>query len=116
MGTMKTRASTVIFAAVLACVSFLPMARGEDSAEKDPPHQSAFRKWLELLPGGDQTKLKAVHALAMEDAAVKAAEEKRKQAEKEFHDVLRATMLRIDPSVQPILDKMPEPKKHHHKW
>ena len=92
------------------------MARGEEeNAEKDS-HPSTIRKWIELLPGGEQTKLKAVHALAMEDPAVKAADEKRKQAEKEFRDVLRAAMLRIDPSIQPTLDKMPEAKKHHHKW
>jgi hypothetical protein len=115
MGAMKTRASMVIFAAVSASICLLPVARGEEDAEKDS-HRSTIRKWIELLPGGEQTKLKAVHALAMEDPAVKAADEKRKQAEKEFHDVLRATMLRIDPSVQPTLDKMPEPKKHHHKW
>jgi hypothetical protein len=115
---MKTRASMVIFAAVSASICLLPMARGEENAEnpEKDSHQSTIRKWIELLPGGEQTKLKAVHALAMEDQAVKAADEKRKQAEKEFHDVLRATMLRIDPAVQPTLDKMPEPKKHHHKW
>jgi hypothetical protein len=112
---MKTRASMVIFAAVSASIFLLPLARGEENAEKDSP-RSGWRKWIEMLPGGEQTKLRAVHAIAMEDPAVKAAEEKRKQAEKEFHDLLRATMLKIDPSLQPTLDKMPEPKKHHHKW
>jgi hypothetical protein len=112
---MKLRASMVIFAAVSASICLLPMARGEEDAEKDS-HRSTIGKWIELLPVGEQTKLKAVHVLAMEDPAVKAADEKRKQAEKEFRDVLRAAMLRIDPSIQPTLDKMPETKKHHHKW
>jgi hypothetical protein len=116
MGAMKTRASMVIFAAVSASICLLPLAHGEEeNAEKDS-HRSSIRKWIELLPGGEQTKLKAVHILAMEDPAVKAADEKRKQAEKEFREILRAAMLRIDPSVQPTLDKMPEPKKHHPKW
>jgi hypothetical protein len=112
---MKIRAATVIFAAVSTSICLLPMARGEEEAEKDSP-RSTMGKWIELLPGGERTKLKAVHALAMEEPAVKAADEKRRQAEKEFHDTLRAAMLRIDPSIQPTLDKMPEPKRHHHKW
>jgi hypothetical protein len=112
---MKTRALFLIIAVAFAYLGLVQFVPAEESAEKDS-HRGGWRKWIELLPGGDKVKLKAVHALAMEDPAVKAADEKRKLAEKEFHDTLRATMLKIDPTVQPILDRMPEPKKHHHRW
>jgi hypothetical protein len=113
-GTMRTRALALIAGAVSACllVQFVP---AQDTVEKDT-HHGGLKKWIDLLPGGEQVKLKAVHALAMEDPAVRAADEKRKQTEKEFQDILRAAMLKIDPTVQPILDKMPEPKKQHHWW
>jgi hypothetical protein len=112
---MKTRAPVLIAVAAFAYLGLVQFVPAQESTEKSAPH-GGWRKWIELLPGGEQVKLKAVHALAMEDPAVRAADEKRKQAEKEFHDILRATMLKIDPAVQPILDKMPEPKKHHHRW
>jgi hypothetical protein len=113
-GTMRTRALVLIAGAVFACfpAQFVP---AQDTVEKDTP-RGGLKKWIDLLPGGEQAKLRAIHAVAMEDPAVRAADEKRKQAEKEFHDILRAAMLKIDPTVQPILDKMPEPKKRHHRW
>jgi hypothetical protein len=113
---MKTRSLLLLIAgavsAYLCLVQFVP---AQETAENDP-HHAGWKKWIEQLPGGEQVRLKAVHALAMEDPAVRAADEKRKQAEKEFHDILRAAMLKIDPTVQPILDKMPKAKKHHHRW
>jgi hypothetical protein len=110
---MRTRALVLI--AVSACLGLVQLVPAEENVEKDTPH-GGWKKWIELLPGGERVKLKAVHALAMEDPAVRAADEKRKRAEKEFHDILRAAMLKIDPTVQPILDKQPEPKKHRHQW
>jgi hypothetical protein len=111
---MKTRALVLIAGAVSAYLGLVQFAPAQDTVEKDT--KGGLKKWIDLLPGGEQAKLKAVHTLAMEDPAVRAADEKRKQAEKEFHDILRAAMLKIDPTVQPILDKMPEPKKPHHRW
>jgi hypothetical protein len=112
---MKTRALVLIAGAVSLCLGLVPFAPAQEGVEKDT-HHDGLKKWIELLPGGDQVKVKAVHALAMEDPAVRAADEKRKQADKEFRDILRAAMLKIDPAIQPILDKMPEPKKHHNRW
>jgi hypothetical protein len=112
---MRTRALILIAGAVLACLGLVQLVPAQESDEKGS-HHGGWKKWIELLPGGEKVKLRAVHALAMEDPAVRAADEKRKQAEKEFQDTLRAAMLKIDPTVQPILDKMPEPKRTHHRW
>jgi hypothetical protein len=112
---MKTRALLLIAGAVSAYLCLAQFGPAQETVEKDSV-RGGWKKWIELLPGGEQAKLRAVHALAMEDPAVRAADERRKKAEKKFHDTLRAAMLKIDPTVQPILDKMPEPKKHHHRW
>lgn len=116
---MKTRALVLIGVAAFAYLGLIRFVPAQESAQESTEkgaHHGGWRKWIELLPGGEKVKLKAVHALAMEDPAVRVADEQRKQAEKEFHDILRAAMLKIDPTVQPILDKMPEPAKHHHRW
>ena len=100
--------------AVAACIGLqLASARDNDAGQD---YGSRWGRWIALLPGGEQVKLKAAHALAIQDPAVKAAAEKRKQAEKEYHDLLRATILKIDPSLQSALNTMPEPKKHHRRW
>ena len=112
---MRTPALVLIVVVAFAYLGLVQFVPAQESTEKGT-HHGGWRKWIELLPGGEKVKLKAVHALAMEDPAVRAADEKRKQAEKDFHDILRAAMLKIDPTVRPILDKMPEPKKHHHRW
>jgi len=44
----------------------------------------------------------------MQDPAIKAAHDKLQQAHKEFRDAVRAAMLKADPTIQPILDKMPK--------
>jgi hypothetical protein len=43
----------------------------------------------------------------MQDPAVQAAHEKMRQAHKEFRDAMHAAMLKADPSIQPILSKIP---------
>ena len=94
---------------VSSCFDPVQLMSAQKNVENGNSHRS-WKKMIDLLPGGERVKLKAVHTLAMRDRAVRVAEEKRKQADKEFHDILRATMLKIDPTVQPILDKMSESK------
>ena len=43
----------------------------------------------------------------MADPAVQAAKDRRRQAAKDFRELKRAAMLRADPTIQPILDKIP---------
>jgi hypothetical protein len=42
----------------------------------------------------------------MQDPAVQAAREKLRQARREFRELLRPALLKADPTIQPILDKM----------
>lgn len=47
----------------------------------------------------------------MSDPGVRGAKDRMRQARKEFRDAMHAAMLRDDPSIQPILDKMPKREK-----
>ncbi len=44
----------------------------------------------------------------MQDPSVQAAHEKMKQAHQEFMTSMHAAMLKADPSIQPVLDKIPK--------
>lgn len=54
----------------------------------------------------EQLKLRAAERNAAEDPVVKAALEKRNRAIQEFRAALRASMIKADPTVEPILDKV----------
>jgi len=62
---------------------------------------------LANLSVDERTKLRAAHQQAMADPAVQAAKDRARQARRDLRDLKRAAMLRADPSIQPILDKMP---------
>jgi hypothetical protein len=58
------------------------------------------------LSEDERARLKAAHRNALSDPSVRAAQERLKQARKEFREAMRPALLKADPSVQPILDKM----------
>lgn len=55
----------------------------------------------------ERAKLREAHQKAMADPALQAAKDRARQARRELRDARRAAMLRVDPTIQPILDKMP---------
>src|SRR5882762_2737099 len=54
----------------------------------------------------EQTKLRSTHDTAMRDPALAATRQRYEQARREFRDRLRDALLKADPSVQPILEKV----------
>ena len=54
----------------------------------------------------EQAKLRSAHERAMRDPALAATRQRYEQARKEFRDKLRDALLKADPSVQPILEKV----------
>ena len=62
-------------------------------------------RWSSLTEE-ERMKLKAAHQKSMADPAVQAAHDRLKQARREFREVMRPAMLKADPTVQPILDKL----------
>jgi len=54
----------------------------------------------------EQAKLRSAHDTAMRDPALAATRQRYQQARQEFRDKLRDALLKADPSVQPILEKV----------
>ena len=58
------------------------------------------------LTEDERTRLRAAHQKAMQDPVLQAARDKMRQAQREFREMLRPALLKADPAVQPILDKL----------
>jgi flagellum-specific peptidoglycan hydrolase FlgJ len=83
------------------------IALGQDTDQPGNGRHGHWGQRMANLSPQDRQKLEAAHQKARQDPAVQAAHEKMKQAEKEFRDAMQAAMLKADPSIQPILDKLP---------
>jgi hypothetical protein len=86
------------------------LAHGEDPGGKHHKHHKV-QEWLSLLSDADRAKLRAAKEQALKDAAVQAANQRRKQAEAEYRELLHKEMLKTDPSLKPLLDTITELKK-----
>jgi hypothetical protein len=78
-----------------------------------PPPGSGFRRGrLSTLSMEEQARLRSAHDTAMRDPTLAQSRERYEQARREFRERLRAALVKVDPSVQPILEKVR--KKRHH--
>ena len=101
------------FYAALIGVAFFAtgsLGHAEDPGGKHHKHQKV-QEWLSLLSGGDRAKLRAAKEQALKDPAVQAANQRRKQADAEYLELLHKEMLKTDPSLKPLLDTITELKK-----
>lgn len=96
----------------LACFTqFAPnlAAQPPDRDRADRPfrrfQEERRARWANLTDD-ERARLRAAHEKAMQDPAVQAAREKLRQARREFREVLRPALLKADPTIQPILEKM----------
>ncbi len=103
---MKMKSLLTILAAA-AALQFAPVALAQEADASDHPRRGRHAKMLANLSPNDRAKLRAAHRQAMADPAVQAAKDRQIAATREFRDLKRARMLQADPSIQPILDKMP---------
>ena len=85
-------------------------AQAEDPGGKHHKHHKV-QEWLSLLSDEDRAKLRAAKEQAMKDPAVQAANQRRKQAEAEYRELLHKEMLKTDPSLKPLLDTITDLKK-----
>jgi hypothetical protein len=105
------RIKSVVTMSILAtALSFAPMIFGQD---EDQPmgRKGHWQQGLSNLSPDERQKLQAARQTAMQDPAVQAAHDKMRATHKEFHDAMRAAMLKADPSIQPILNKIPPPNR-----
>jgi hypothetical protein len=103
---MKTKSLLLILAAT-AALHFAPVASAQDADAADYPRRGRYAKMLANLPPDERAKMRAAHRQAMADPAVQAAKDRQIQAAREFRELKRARMLQADPTIQPILDKLP---------
>ena len=99
--------SALIGAAFFATGS---LGHAEDPGKKHHKLQKV-REWLSLLSEADRAKLRAAKEQALKDPAVQAANQRRKQADGDYRELLNKEMLKTDPSLKPILDAITELKK-----
>ena len=79
-----------------------------NSPAAHPRRGDRMQERLSVLTPEERQKLKAAHHKAKEDPAVQAAEATRESDRKGYHKAMKDAMLRADPSVAPILEKMRE--------
>lgn len=97
--------------ATVALLALLPSARAQDREDSGKKHHKIW-EWLNAISGEEREKLRAAKKQAMRDPAVQAANERRKQADAEYRELLHREMLKADPSLKTLLDKITELKKH----
>ena len=64
------------------------------------------RRGLGMLSVEEQMHLRSAHAAAMRDPAFMASHQRFQQARSEYREQLRQALLRADPSILPILEKV----------
>ena len=78
---------------------------GADAAEEKEGTKDQRAAYKTLTPE-EQGKLRAARKAARKDPAVLAAQAERKTNPRAFRDAIQAAMIKSDPSVGPILEKM----------
>ena len=102
------RMKSLITVSILALAfQFVPAIRAQDDDEQGKRGRRWEQRLANLLPD-ERQKFEAARQKAMQDPSVQAAHDKMRQAHKEFQDAMRAAMLKADPSIQPVLNKMPD--------
>jgi hypothetical protein len=106
------KAKTFLLVSVLAAgFQFAPMTFAQDDDAGGFAKRGRHARFLAGLSTDERAKLRAAHQQAMADPAVQAAKERQRAASREFRELKRTRMLQADPTIQPILDKMPRGRR-----
>jgi len=82
--------------------------------KKDKEHVRGYMKAaMESLTPAEKEQLKAAHKKIESDPKVTEAREKVREAMREAGETKRAAMLKEDPKLEPILEKIEKAKKAH---
>ena len=104
---MKAKLTFLLVPALAAALQIAPSVLAQPPPDR-PQRQFQMERrarWANLSEE-ERLKLKAAHQKAMADPAVWAARDRLRKARREFREVLRPALLKADPSIQPILEKM----------
>ena len=104
---MIAKLTSLIVLALAVSSQFASISLAQPPGEKSPRQVKMEHraKWANLTDS-ERAKLRAAHQKALSDPSVKAAHEKLRQARHEFREVMHPAMVKADPSVQPILEKL----------
>jgi hypothetical protein len=101
------KSTFLLVPALAAALQFGSSASAQSPSDKpNRPFLAERRARWANLSEEDRAKLRVAHQKAMADPAVRAAQDKLKQARREFREVMRPAMLKADPSIQAIFDKL----------
>jgi hypothetical protein len=106
---MKAKLIYLLVPALAGWLQFAPNLLAQPPDRADRPFrqfQNERRARWANLTEEERAKLRAAHQKAMADPAVRAAQEKLRQARREFRELMRPALLKADPTIQAILDKM----------
>jgi hypothetical protein len=103
---MKTKLLLIMVLA--AATQFVPVTYGQGPQDQGGGWRRHRNERFANLPEPDRQKLQAARQKAMQDPAVQTARQKMRQAHREFRDAMRTAMLKADPTIQPVLDKLPK--------
>jgi len=104
---MNAKLAFLLVPTLAAALQIAPGVRAQSPTDR-PARQFQMERrarWANVNEE-ERSRLKAAHQKAMADPAVRAARDRLRQARREFREVLRPALLKADPSLQPILDKM----------
>lgn len=105
--TMNAKFSFLLVPTLSAALQLAPTVLAQPPGDRPfRPFQMERRARWASLTEEERARLKAAHQKAMADPAVRAARERLRQARREFREIMRPALLKADPSIQPILDKM----------
>ena len=104
---MKARLTFLLVPTLAATLQFAPELWAQPPPDKPGRRFQIERhpRWASLSDE-ERAKLKAAHQKALADPAVWAARDRLRKARREFREILRPALLKADPSIQPILEKM----------
>jgi Spy/CpxP family protein refolding chaperone len=104
---MKAKLTFLLVPTLAVALQFAPPASAQPPPDRPfrPSQNERRARWANLTEE-DRVRLKAAHQKAMEDPAVRAAQEKLRQARREFRQLMRPALIKADPSIQQILEKM----------
>lgn len=98
----------IVTICTLAQLAPLAVAQGRQSTETTGRRGAHLAQKLAALSPAEREQLRTAHAKAMQDPALRAAHLKMRQAHREFRENMRASLLKADPTIQPVLNKIPE--------
>ncbi len=94
--------------AVSFCTPSLVSGQNTGKGPKEKPRHES--RWS-VLPAAEREKMKAAHEKAMNDPSVQRAKQNLREARHEFRETVNAAMIKADPSVQQILQKLKAEKR-----